>query len=349
MAIKHTVKHLTPLALLALLIYTPKSTLERYLGATATTLFRAKSWPSLIRPILKALLGLGTLRTLNTALNAVAQNNWRIASGPPPGSARWDWPHEIAVVTGGCGGLGQSLVAGLTAQGVRVAVLDVLDPAAVPAVLRANPRAAYFRCDVTSPDAVRDAAARVRKEFGGRDPTILVHNAGVAARNAILDVPEQALRRVLGVNLMSLWFTTQAFLPGMVRQNKGHVVTVASLASFVALPASVEYSASKAGALAFHEGLACEIKTMYKAPGVVTSVVHPNFVRTPMTAPFAHLIEPVQRMLEVEDVTGPVVEQIFSGRGAQIVIPKRLTLLSGLRGWPSWMQEALRDTMGRSQ
>lgn len=343
MAIKHVAQRLAPLALLALLLSTPTSTLEHYLGASSSS-FTRETWPSLVQPALKALLGLGVVRAVNAGLNALAQNNWRLSSG----SSQWDWPHELAVVTGGCGGLGLSLVAGLTAKGVRVAVLDIVSPDAVPAAITENPRATYFQCDVTSLDAVAQTAAALRKRFQA-DPTILINNAGIANRNTILDVSEASLRRVLGVNLMAMWFTTQQFLPSMVRHNKGHVFTVASLASYIALPSSVEYSATKAGALAFHEGLACEIKNIYKAKGVVTSVVHPNFVKTPMTMPHADVIERSQKMLSVEDVTGPMLEQIFSGRGGQLVVPSHFTLMTGFRGWPSWIQEGLRDVLGSHQ
>lgn len=336
MAVGSIIKRLTPLGLLAGLLYAPPEVLERYLGAS----FTQTTWPTIIKPILQTLLGLGVLRTLNAGLNALATNNWRLSSSPPSGT--WDWPNEIAVVTGGCSGIGLALVQGLTARGVRVAVLDIQSP---PPVLQANAKAVYFQCDVTSLSAVTEVAAAVRKELGG-DPTILVNNAGIAYSATILDVPEANLRKVLGVNLMSMWFTVKAFLPAMIKQNKGHVFTVASLASFVALPSSIEYSATKAGALAFHEGLACEIKHCYKAPGIATSVVHPDFVRTPMTIPHADRIEKTAAMMKVEDVANPILNQIFSGRGGQLIVPSRLNFISTLRGWPNWLQEILRDAIG---
>lgn len=338
MATGTIIKRLAPISLLAALLYAPPDLLREYLGADLTS----TTWPAIIKPILQALLGLTTLTTINATLSVLATNNWRISSTPSSGRP-WDWPKEIAVVTGGCSGIGLALTKGLTARGVRVAVLDIASHP--PPAIESDSRAHFFHCDVASLESVNAAASRVREELGG-DPSILVNNAGVANRTSILDVPEASLRRVLGVNLLSMWFTTKAFLPAMVRADKGHVVTVASLASFVALATSVEYSATKAGALAFHEGLGCEIKHVYKARGIVTSVVHPNFVRTAMTEPHADAIERTQKMLTVEDVARPVLAQIFSGRGAQIVVPSGLTFLSGMRGWPSWMQEGLRDILG---
>lgn len=329
---------ITPVALLAALLSTPAELIKQYIGAD----FAQYTFPHLIRPILKALVGLSIVRTLNKALNSLATNNWRTSSLPPAG--QWDWPKEIAVVTGGCNGIGQALVEGLAARGVRVAVLDVSDP---PPAIRSNPKVTYFKCDVTSLQQVAETAHAVRVSMGG-EPTILINNAGIARFNSVLDIPEQSLRQILGVNLMALWFTTKQFLPAMIKENKGHIVTVASLASFIALPMSIEYSATKAGALAFHEGLTSEIKHLYKARGIKTSVVHPNFVRTAMTAPHAKKIERTQKMMSVEDISKPVLKQIFSGRGGQLVLPARLDVLTGIRGWPSWMQEGFRDILGRA-
>lgn len=139
-------------------------------------------------------------------------------------------------------------------------------------------------------------------------------------------------------------------MPLVVKRNKGHVVTIASLASYAALPACVEYSATKAGALAFHEGLTCEIKNLYKAPGVMTTAVHPNFVKTAMTTPYAEMIEKsTGSMLAVEDISGPVVAQILSRRGGHIIVPERMSFFSSIRGWPSWAQELLRDQLAKER
>jgi short-subunit dehydrogenase len=61
------------------------------------------------------------------------------------------------------------------------------------------------------------------------------------------------------------------FLPAMIKKNHGHVVTIASMASFLVLAGNVDYSCSKASALAFNEGLASELKARYNAPEVRTT------------------------------------------------------------------------------
>jgi all-trans-retinol dehydrogenase (NAD+) len=59
----------------------------------------------------------------NRILNHLARNNWLLAK-----KNTWDWPHEVAVVTGGAGGIGANIVKGLAARGVKVAVVDIVEP-----------------------------------------------------------------------------------------------------------------------------------------------------------------------------------------------------------------------------
>ncbi|KAL2150483.1 hypothetical protein VTH82DRAFT_7046 [Thermothelomyces myriococcoides] len=286
--------------------------------------------------VLQVLVALGLVRTVNGMLNTMAANSWRLTA-----ASGWDWPNEIAVITGGSSGIGKGIAERLAKMGVRVAVLDIQEP---PKDLQSNPRIRFFHCDVTSSESVKAAADAVRRELG--HPSILVNNAGVARSTPILQADEAFLRRILGVNLMSMWFTTQQFLPRMVQVNKGHIVTMASIASFVALATAADYSATKAGALAFHEALAAEIKHQYKASGVLTSVVHPNFVRTPLIEDFSSRLESAGvRMLTSDRIADDVVAQIKSRRGGQLIIPPSATAVSGIRGWPTWLQELLRDAV----
>jgi NAD(P)-dependent dehydrogenase (short-subunit alcohol dehydrogenase family) len=288
---------------------------------------------------LRILVALGLLRTVNQALNTIASNSWRLTA-----ARGWDWPNEIAVVTGGSSGIGKGIVERLAALGVRVAVLDIQG---LPKEMQGNPRIRFFHCDVTSSESVAAAADAIRRTIG--HPSILVNNAGIARPAPILKTDEAFLRRIFGVNLMSMWFTTQQFLPRMVQVSKGHIVTVASIASFVALATAADYSATKAGALAFHESLTSEIKHQYKSPNVLTTVVHPNFVRTPLIQDFSSRLERAGvRMLTSDRIADEVVAQIKSRRGGQLVIPRSATGVSGIRGWPTWLQELLRDRVAAS-
>lgn len=99
----------------------------------------------------------------------------------------------------------------------------------------------------------------------------MINNAGIGDWHTILDAPMTYIRKIFEVNTIAHFTLVKEFLPAMVSKNHGHVVTVASLASFVVVAGSVDYACTKASALAFHEGLAAELRWRYKAPDVRTT------------------------------------------------------------------------------
>lgn len=215
--------------------------------------------------------------------------------------------------------------------------------------LRADPNVRLFKCDITSSAALASTSTSIHSAFGAA-PSILINNAGIVGVNPILTVPEPHLRAVFNVNLISNFLTAQAFVPAMIARGRGHVVTVASCASFVTVAGFVDYCASKAGAMVFHEGLAQELKHRCGegGRGVACTSVHPNYVATPLVGPYEESLrrEGVE-LLSREEVAGAIVRQVFSGKGAQIVLPRHLGWLAGLRGLPHWFQEVARDTTKR--
>lgn len=118
---------------------------------------------------------------------------------------------------------------------------------------------------------MKEVGNQIRKEHG--NPTILINNAGVGFRDPILDASEERIRLTMEVNTLSHYWTVKEFLPAMVQKNHGHVITVASLASFVGFGEIAPYASSKAAALAFHESLTQELRHWYKAEKVRTRSV----------------------------------------------------------------------------
>jgi NAD(P)-dependent dehydrogenase (short-subunit alcohol dehydrogenase family) len=289
---------------------------------------------------LKWLLALGVVGKVNAKLNDVALNAWRLKSE----KTKWQWNKEIAVVTGGCSGIGLLIVKGLVKKGVRVAILDIQQ---LPATLQGYASIRLFACDITDPAAVRSAAESIRSTMGS--PTILVNNAGIADAHSILDGSDEFVRKIFDVNILSHFTTVKAFLPDMIKANKGHVVSVASLASYVSVAGIVDYSATKAAVLAFHEGLNQELKHQYKAPSVLTTSVHPKWVRTPLVGSWeAVLRKEGESLLQPREVADAIVNQIFSCSSGQIFLPETMYGVAGLRGWPNWLQEKVRDGLAKT-
>ncbi|KAH7393047.1 dehydrogenase/reductase SDR family member 8 precursor [Pyrenochaeta sp. MPI-SDFR-AT-0127] len=293
--------------------------------------------------ILKALkwcLALGITGVLNKQLNHVALNAGRFKSE----KARWNLDREVAVVTGGCSGIGELIVKRLVNRGVRVAVLDIQQ---LPEGLQGYANIKFFSCDITDSATVYSTAEKVRDTLGA--PSILINNAGILASHTILNTSDEYLRKIFDVNVLSNWYTTKAFLPAMIAENKGHIVTIASTASYVGVGGLTDYTATKAAILSFHEGLNQELKHHYKAPNVLTTSIHPNWVRTP-------LLKPVEKDLEKEGsvITEPtavadkVVERIERCTGGQVYLPSTIAKVSLLRGLPNWLQESVRDGVSKT-
>jgi all-trans-retinol dehydrogenase (NAD+) len=194
------------------------------------------------------------------------------------------------------------------------------------------------------------------------EPSILVNNAGVGNPHTILETSNEWVTKIFQINIISHFWLIKEFMPDMVKKNKGHIVGLASMASFVAPPGIVDYAATKAAVMALHEGkppylqyvtinLTCdstglgqEIKHIYKTPGVLNSVIHPSWVRTPLVSGYEDHLEKTQgRLMKPEHIGTRIVDQIISCKGGQVIIPKRLKIAAGIRGQPNWIQEFIRD------
>ncbi|KAI1083239.1 hypothetical protein F5B20DRAFT_452280 [Whalleya microplaca] len=275
------------------------------------------------------LFAIGVLRKFNNSLSQAVANNFSKDS--------YDWRKEVVLVTGGSGGLGDLLVRKLAKQCIKVISLDIVPP---KTPLPAN--AYFYQSEVTSSASLREVAQKIRSDHG--DPTVLVNNAGIMHKNTILDTGEDEIRRIFDVNIIAHFLVVKEFLPAMVQRNHGHIVSIASMASFVAGVRNVDYACTKAGALAFHEGLAQELKHTYNAKKVRTSIIHPTYIRTPLLEELHKDGNFKARLLEPEAVADVILKHILAGNSGQVFIPGRYKPVALLRGLPWWYQNRVRNT-----
>jgi NAD(P)-dependent dehydrogenase (short-subunit alcohol dehydrogenase family) len=186
-------------------------------------------------------------------------------------------PAQVAVVTGGGGGLGRALCLELARRAWKVVVAEI-DPeagqASADAVVRGGGEAVFLKVDTASAEQVQDLAARVRELWGGCD--LLVNNAGVGAGGRIGAADLETWNWCLGVDLLGPIHGCHYFIPGMVERGRGHVVNVASAAAFACLPEMGPYNVAKAGVVALSSTLRGELA----GTGVGVSVVCPAFFRS---------------------------------------------------------------------
>jgi NAD(P)-dependent dehydrogenase (short-subunit alcohol dehydrogenase family) len=186
---------------------------------------------------------------------------------------------KVAAITGGASGIGLALARRFAADGMAVAIADVqrdaLDAAA--ASLRADgARVLAVTLDVTDPQAVADFAALTVEELGGAH--VVCANAGVGGAGDAWNGPLSSWEWVVNVNLWGVVHTVRAFLPTLVAQDEGHVVTTASMAGLTASPGMAPYNATKHAVVGLTESLYHSLRLQGSAVGV--SVLCPGWVRT---------------------------------------------------------------------
>lgn len=115
----------------------------------------------------------------------------------------------------------------------------------------------FYQCDLTKPSEISSTCASIKNRLG--NPSVLVNNAGIGTSNSILDATPEWLEKIFRVNTICHWQLIQEFLPGMLEQRKGHIITIASMASYIAGAGLVDYAGTKAAVLALHEGEALAI------------------------------------------------------------------------------------------
>ncbi|EAL84909.1 hypothetical protein KXW98_004950 [Aspergillus fumigatus] len=283
----------------------------------------------LVQKALTAALVYGALRQTNRLLSQWSINNWQRAHP-------WQGDRELVLVSGGCSGIGKQIMEDLSRKGIRVVILDINEPN-----FQLPRNVHFFKADITNSESIRAVAEKIRQKLG--DPTVLVNNAGVGYDGTILDEPEAKIRQTFEVNTISHFLMVREFLPSMIRQNHGHVITIASMASFVALGEMVDYCCTKASALAFHEGLTQELRYWYQARKVRTSVIHPLWVRTPMIQQLTDAGNQFkQPVMTPQVVSDAVVKQILTQSSGQVILPTSHSAASMVRAFPQWLQETVR-------
>ena len=186
---------------------------------------------------------------------------------------------RAAIVTGGTGALGQAIVRRLLLDGALVTVPYIVDAEhdRLRAALHERDRARVTleRADVTDDRVMAALVESVVKRHGGLH--ILVSAVGGFAGGGLVDTDRETWESMLMLNLTSVFVAARAAVPAMMAGRHGRVVVIASRAVVPPAAGFIAYTAAKAGAVAFTQALAAEVK----GAGVTANAVLPSTMDTP--------------------------------------------------------------------
>src|SRR3954454_163957 len=164
---------------------------------------------------------------------------------------------KVALVTGGAQGIGYAIAEGLAAEGARIVVADLQR---AEEAAQAFPDGIGLGADVADEDAVQQLVHDVVERCGTID--VLVNNAGLYASlemRAFTEIPLDEWRRVMDVNVASMFLACRAVLPQMRAQGGGRIVNISSGTPFRGVPFRLHYVTSKGAIVAFTRALAKEL------------------------------------------------------------------------------------------
>lgn len=188
---------------------------------------------------------------------------------------------KVAVVTGGCSGIGLATVTRFVEEGAKVVIGDIDDQRGHELVgqLGGEDLVTYVHVDVTSKDEVDALFQTAKDTYGSVD--IAFNNAGISPPddNSIMDTELDAWRKVQGVNLTSVYLCCKAALKHMLEQKSGSIINTASFVAVMgAATSQISYSASKGGVLSMSR----ELGVQFARDGIRVNALCPGPVNTPL-------------------------------------------------------------------
>jgi NAD(P)-dependent dehydrogenase (short-subunit alcohol dehydrogenase family) len=208
---------------------------------------------------------------------------------------------KVALVTGASSGIGLACVARFVREGARVVGLDLAAPREEVGVPAGSPAVSFVQADVRDEDAIAGAVAAAVAELGRLDAVVTA--AGVAGGGTAHLVDRDEWQRVLDINLTGTFLVCKHAITHMLQQplvneERGSLVTIASVEGLEGTAGGSSYNASKGAVVILTKNLAID----YGRMGIRANVICPGFIETPM-------LEGVFGMPGLEDVRDDIREE----------------------------------------
>ena len=241
-----------------------------------------------------------------------------------PRSIRYkDVKDQTVLITGGGSGLGRALACRFAGLGCRIVIWDINAAGMSETAARVKKIGATvftFQVDISDRQAVYETAARTKQIAG--PISMVINNAGIVTGKRFIDLKDEDIDKTMAVNCTSNFWIIKSFLPDMMKVNKGHIVTISSVAGLSGGPRLADYCASKFGSCGIDESLRYEMKTE-GYDGIHCTVVCPWFINTGM---FDGVKTKYMGLLEQDYVADEIVSGILVNQEI-IVVPRLIYFL----------------------
>ncbi len=219
--------------------------------------------------------------------------------------------NKIAIVTGGCRGIGKAIVEAFLKEGAFVWAWDYKLPEENETFIENEElrnRVRTLQVNVSSSESINQATQKVLEESGRVD--ILVNNAGITRDNLLIRMTEGEWDAVIDTNLKGTFLCTKAIIRSMMNQRYGKIINISSIVGEIGNAGQANYSASKAGVIGFTKSLAKEVASR----NILVNAVAPGYVKTAMTEKLSPEQKeaflkniPLRREAEPEDIARVVL------------------------------------------
>ncbi|XP_061926599.1 epidermal retinol dehydrogenase 2-like [Entelurus aequoreus] len=244
---------------------------------------------------------------------------------------RKDISGEVVLITGAGQGIGRLMAQEFAARSTVVVLWDINQDGMKETAQLAKQSGAvsvhHYLCDCSDKSEVYRVADQVKREVG--DVSILVNNAGIVTGKKFMDAPDSLIEKTMEVNTMAHFWTYKAFLPAMIANNHGHLVSIASAAGLVGCNGLADYCASKFAAVGFAESVGLEMLATGK-DGVKTTIVCPYFINTGMFDGCHTKWPRLLPMLDPSYVAKKIMQAVLTDQ-VFLLLPKSMYLIAALR------------------
>uniref|UniRef100_A0A3Q2W200 Short chain dehydrogenase/reductase family 16C, member 5a n=2 Tax=Haplochromis burtoni TaxID=8153 RepID=A0A3Q2W200_HAPBU len=238
---------------------------------------------------------------------------------------------EVVLITGAGSGIGRLMAQEFASYSTVLVLWDInqegMKETARLAKSNGASRVHYYICDCSDKNEVYRVADQVKREVG--DVSILVNNAGIVTGKKFMDAPDSLIEKTMDVNIMAHFWTYKAFLPAMIANNHGHLVSIASSAGLIGVNGLADYCASKFAAVGFAESVGLELLATGK-DGVKTTIVCPYFINTGMFDGCQTKWPKLLPILNPDYVAKKIIHAVLTDQ-VYLLLPRSMYLIAGLK------------------